>query len=60
MAQFSVKIMRLTGSVLGENQHHKVLTLPGFLLGLVASLVCGWYITLIFCPLYNYFSARGL
>ena len=22
MAQFSVKIMRLTGSVLGENQHH--------------------------------------
>ena len=22
MAQFSVKIIRLTGSVLGENQHH--------------------------------------
>ncbi len=38
----------------------KVLTLPGFLLGLLASVVCGWYITLIFCPLYNYFTARGL
>ena len=25
MAQFSVKIMRLTGSVLGENQQHAVL-----------------------------------
>ena len=38
----------------------KVLALPGFLLGLAASVVCGWYITLIFCPLYNYFTARGL
>ncbi len=38
----------------------KVLTLPGFLLGLLASIICGWYITLIFCPLYNYFTARGL
>jgi pilus assembly protein TadC len=38
----------------------KVLTWLGFLLGLAASVVCGWYITLIFCPLYNYFTARGL
>ncbi len=38
----------------------KILTWPGFLLGLAASIVCGWYITLIFCPLYNYFTARGM
>ncbi len=29
-----------------------------FLLGLVESFVWGWYITLIFAPLYNFFAAR--
>lgn len=36
----------------------KVLTLPGFLLGLVASVACGWYVALVFAPLYNFFASR--
>ena len=36
----------------------KVLTLPGFLLGLVASVACGWYVALVFGPLYNFFASR--
>lgn len=29
-----------------------------FLLGLVESFVWGWYIALVFAPLYNFFAAR--
>ncbi len=29
-----------------------------FFLGLVESLAWGWYAALIFCPLFNFFSAR--
>jgi len=36
----------------------KVLTWTGFLLGLVASVACGWYVALVFGPLYNFFAAR--
>ncbi len=37
----------------------KVLTWPGFLLGLAASAVGGWYVALVFGPLYNFFAARS-
>ena len=37
----------------------KVLTWPGFLLGLAASVAGGWYVALVFGPLYNFFAARG-
>lgn len=33
------------------------LTLKGFLFGLVGSYLYGWYIALVFVPLYRYFSA---
>lgn len=36
----------------------QVLTWPGFLLGLVASFACGWYVALVFGPLYNFFASR--
>jgi hypothetical protein len=36
----------------------KVLTWPGFLLGLVASVACGWYVALVLGPLYNFFALR--
>jgi hypothetical protein len=36
----------------------KVLTWSGFLLGLVASVACGWYVALVFGPLYNFFASR--
>ena len=36
-----------------------VLTLPGFLIGLFASFVCGWYVALVLGPLYNFFVARS-
>ena len=29
-----------------------------FILGAVESFAWGWYITLIFCPLFNFFAAR--
>jgi hypothetical protein len=29
-----------------------------FLLGLVETFACGWYIALIFGPLHNFFAAR--
>lgn len=32
------------------------LTLPGFLLGLIESFAYGWYVALIFGPLFNLFS----
>jgi hypothetical protein len=34
------------------------LTWPSFLLGLVESFAYGWYVALIFCPLFNFFAAR--
>jgi hypothetical protein len=36
----------------------KLLSWPTFLLGLVESFAYGWYIALIFGPLYNFFAAR--
>lgn len=35
------------------------LSWPSFLLGLVESYGYGWYITLIWVPLYNVFNARA-
>ena len=35
------------------------LTWPGFLLGLVESVAYGWYVALIFCPLFNFFAAQS-
>ena len=35
-----------------------LLTWTSFLLGLVESFGWGWYIALIFAPLYNFFAAR--
>ena len=35
-----------------------LLSWPTFLLGLVESLAYGWYIALIFGPLYNFFVTR--
>jgi hypothetical protein len=29
-----------------------------FLLGLIESFVYGWYVALIFCPLFNFFASR--
>jgi 2TM family of unknown function (DUF5676) len=34
------------------------LTWPSFVLGLVESFAYGWYVALIFCPLFNFFAAR--
>ena len=36
----------------------ELLSWPTFLLGLVESFAWGWYVTLIFGPLYNFFAAR--
>jgi hypothetical protein len=36
----------------------ELLTVRSFLLGLVESFACGWYISVIFAPLFNYFSFR--
>lgn len=38
----------------------KLLSWPSFLLGLVESFGYGWYIALIFGPLYNFFVVRWL
>lgn len=35
-----------------------LLTVRSFFLGLVESFAWGWYISLIFAPLYNYFAIR--
>ena len=35
-----------------------LLTFPSFLLGLVESFAVGWYVALIFGPLYNFFAIR--
>ncbi len=34
------------------------LTWPSFFLGLVESFAYGWYVALVFGPLYNFFAAR--
>ena len=34
------------------------ISVPGFFLGLIESYLYGWYIALVFVPLYNYFN-RG-
>lgn len=33
--------------------------LPSFFLGLAESLAWGWYVALVFAPLYNFFAARA-
>jgi hypothetical protein len=35
------------------------LTLKGFLIGLVESFLYGWYVAVVFVPLYNVFVARS-
>jgi len=35
------------------------LTWPSFFLGLVETFVYGWYVALIFGPLFNFFAARS-
>ena len=35
------------------------LSWPSFLLGLAESFAYGWYVALVFGPLYNFFAARG-
>ena len=35
------------------------LSWPSFFLGLVESFAYGWYIALIFAPLFNFFAARS-
>jgi len=35
------------------------LTWPSFLLGLVETFAYGWYVALVFGPLYNFFATRG-
>jgi hypothetical protein len=34
------------------------LSWPSFFLGLVESFAYGWYIALVFAPIYNFFTAR--
>lgn len=34
------------------------LTWPSFFLGLVESVAYGWYVALVFGPLYNFFASR--
>lgn len=34
------------------------LTWPSFFLGLVEAFAYGWYVALVFAPLYNYFASR--
>lgn len=35
------------------------LTWLGFLIGLAWAFAYGWYVALVFAPLYNFFAARG-
>jgi hypothetical protein len=37
----------------------KLLSWPSFFLGLVESFGYGWYVALVFGPLYNFFAARS-
>jgi hypothetical protein len=34
------------------------ITWPSFFLGLVWSFLCGWYVAVVFAPLFNFFAAR--
>ena len=34
------------------------ITWPRFFIGVVWSFLCGWYVAVIFVPLFNFFSAR--
>jgi len=34
------------------------LTWPSFFLGLVEAFAYGWYVALVFAPLYNFFAAK--
>lgn len=36
-----------------------LLSWPGFFLGLIESFGWGWYVALVFAPLYNFFAARA-
>ena len=36
----------------------KWLTLGGFIIGLIESFAYGFYIALVFCPLYNFFNGK--
>ncbi|RUW38046.1 MULTISPECIES: hypothetical protein [unclassified Mesorhizobium] len=35
------------------------ITWPSFVLGLVWSFLCGWYVAGVFGPLFNFFSGRA-
>ena len=35
------------------------LTWPSFFLGLAETFAYGWYVALVFVPLYNFFAARS-
>ena len=35
------------------------LTWPSFFIGLAWVFACGWYIAIVFAPIYNFFAARG-
>lgn len=35
------------------------ITWPSFFLGLVWSVVYGWYVAVVFAPLFNFFAARA-
>ncbi len=35
------------------------ITWPSFILGLVLIFAYGWYIAVVFAPIYNFFSARS-
>lgn len=58
----------LFGILVSERGMHQLLTqfLPGFtwitwpsvFLGLFWSFACGWYVAVIFAPLFNFFAAR--
>lgn len=37
----------------------QLLSWPDFFLGLVEAFAWGWYVALVFVPLYNFFVARG-
>ena len=66
---FSFALCVLAGLVLPDWSLHQPwlqffpgftwLTWPSFLLGLIESFAYGWYVALIFGPLYNLFAARG-
>ena len=56
------------GVLISERGMHQLLAqlLPGFtwitwtsfFIGLVWSFICGWYIAVVFVPLFNFFAAR--